>query len=829
MLLSKNEKKWNVIYLITLMLTVISFYVNILNNYKFFIATILSAIFLLVINILRYNTFNKTYKKILVCIYYILVIWIIFNKIYFNFFGDYINFVRITSASSPSIIVSAVFNVLKSLSLIILITSSITNLIALKKSKFRFKKLKRICIPTILIATALTLVLKTYNYEIISYMFSSSIDTGYAFEEYKPITTSNENAFEKLINKTHVENEYTNIAKGRNLILVQCESMQDTFTNKTYNNGKTEYVITPTVNELITKDSLYFDNCFAQIGWGNTSDAEFIVNNSFYPLAMQSIYQRCTDNYFYGLPKILKANGYSTNVYHGYVKDMWNRDKFYPVEGFDTYYHSENFPTSQFIGFGIADREFFKQTTSYMKKNTNDLRFDFVITLSSHTPYNTSPAMSDIVLKQSDKDSLFGKYIINMNYLDSAIDVLIKELKTKELYDNSIIVFYGDHHGLNLSDPDNYSKMTSYLGKPYSYDEMLNVPLIIHIPGLGKAETISTTCGQMDIMPTVLNMLGIENNTIYFGEDIMSIPEDSNRAIGGTTYMQAGSFIDKDHIFIMSKDSIYENATVIDRTTGGTSSSVVSREELYQKSKAIEEDVKLSNTITERNLLEALLNNNTIVLNDVNPQKYIFNINSDNDEYNYADRLNKAYEAGYNLVSVKVFKGDNNEFYISNKLNVFNRMTLVSFLELVKTYENVFVILTDIENYQTDLFRYLGKEHPDLAPYTIPEIYSLTGYSVCKTFNMNTPILCLDNLDITTEELLSFLANNDIFAAVSSKDKFKTDFVKTISETFDTFVYVKTVNDKGEITYFRDRNVNGYYTDMLELVTYNKPVITRFN
>ena len=165
----------------------------------------------------------------------------------------------------------------------------------------------------------------------------------------------------------------------------------------------------------------------------------------------------------------------------------------------------------------------------------------------------------DYYLKQSDKDTLFGKYIINMNYLDSAIGVLINELKAKGLYDNSIIVFYGDHHGLNLSDPDNYSKMTSYLGKPYSYDEMLNIPFIIHIPGLGKSETISTTCGQMDIMPTILNMLGIENNTIYFGEDIMNLPEDSNRAIGGTTYMQTGSFIDKDHIFLMSNDSIYEN------------------------------------------------------------------------------------------------------------------------------------------------------------------------------------------------------------------------------------------------------------------------------
>ena len=50
----------------------------------------------------------------------------------------------------------------------------------------------------------------------------------------------------------------------------------------------------------------------------------------------------------------------------------------------------------------------------------------------------------------------------------------------------------------------------------YLIYDMLNIPLLVHIPGLGESKTIHTTCGQIDIMPTILNLMGIENDSIYF-------------------------------------------------------------------------------------------------------------------------------------------------------------------------------------------------------------------------------------------------------------------------------------------------------------------------
>ena len=115
MLLSKREKKYNLIYILTLFLTVISFYINILSSVKLVIASLLTMSLLYLLTIIHYNTFKKPLKIITSFIYLIFIIWMIANKIYFAFFGDYINLVRIFSAAAPSIITANVFTVIKSI------------------------------------------------------------------------------------------------------------------------------------------------------------------------------------------------------------------------------------------------------------------------------------------------------------------------------------------------------------------------------------------------------------------------------------------------------------------------------------------------------------------------------------------------------------------------------------------------------------------------------------------------------------------------------------------------------------------------------------------
>ena len=158
------------------------------------------------------------------------------------------------------------------------------------------------------------------------------------------------------------------------------------------------------------------------------------------------------------------------------------------------------------IGFGLSDKSFFRQTADYLK-NLEQPFYSFIITLSSHVPYKMPDSCQGLELLPEDEGTLFGNYIQAVHYTDEAIGEFIDYIKELGLYDNSIIALYGDHFGIDCKN-EAAEQVKAFLGRDYTYNEMLNIPLIIHIPGSGIHETVETTGGQVDFMPTVLNLLG---------------------------------------------------------------------------------------------------------------------------------------------------------------------------------------------------------------------------------------------------------------------------------------------------------------------------------
>ncbi|MBZ2175116.1 sulfatase-like hydrolase/transferase, partial [Schnuerera sp. xch1] len=160
---------------------------------------------------------------------------------------------------------------------------------------------------------------------------------------------------EKLKDRSQmIEGKYTGTGKGKNLIVIQVEALQNFPINRFYDGQE----ITPNLNKLIEEQgSLYFNNYYQQIGRGNTSDAEFVTNNSLYPSDQGSIYKTYEKNTFYGLPWILRDNGYTSWVFHGYEKEFWNRENAYVNQGFQRFVSEEDYEFSEdeTIGFGIID------------------------------------------------------------------------------------------------------------------------------------------------------------------------------------------------------------------------------------------------------------------------------------------------------------------------------------------------------------------------------------------------------------------------------------------------------------------------------------------
>ncbi len=352
--------------------------------------------------------------------------------------------------------------------------------------------------------------------------------------------------------------DYHGVAKGRNLILIQTESLNDFVIGAEYNGQE----ITPFLNRLLRKDTLYFNHFYSTTGVGNTCDAEFTVLNSLYPNEIMECYRMYVDDTFNGLPWMLRSQGYETMAFHGYIKTFWNRNEAYKNQGIQEYYSQERLESTQVSGFGITDKEMFRQATDILAKKKQPF-FSFMITLTNHIPYELDPTLASLEVAPEDTGSTFGNYLQTVRYTDESFEDLFRYLKEKGMYDNSIIVIYGDHQGLNMETQAVKEKMTSYLGKEYNFDEMLNVPFIIHIPGLNEARTVDTVGGQIDVMPTIANLMDLDYGQPYvFGHDLLNADEGY---VAQISYIGKGSFItgDGNRIFAIGRDGTVENGQMI--------------------------------------------------------------------------------------------------------------------------------------------------------------------------------------------------------------------------------------------------------------------------
>lgn len=403
---------------------------------------------------------------------------------------------------------------------------------------------------------------------------------------------------------------YEGIGKDKNLILIQAEALQNFVINAEYNGQ----VITPNLNALINKDTIYYDRYYTTIGKGNTADAEFTTLNSLYPVIDRESYTLYQDNTFNGLPWLLRDNGYIANVIHGYKGEFWNREAAYPAQGFEEFYSMEDLDTSDIIGLGVSDKSMFTQAISIMEQQKQPF-FNFIITLTSHHPFNLDEDRVSLTLKEEDVGTKFGSYLQSMRYLDEALGEFINELKQAGLYDNTILALYGDHHGLNLNMDDNADKMEGFLGRTYDYDEMLRVPMLIHIPESGVTKTISTTGGQIDFLPTILNIMGIEINQPYvLGQDLSNA---SDGFVAFTAYLFGGSFVHNDVMFEISREGIFEGSRAWEIGVN-TPLDASLYEEDYNKAITIK---KTSKEILDQNLIAGYVTHDLLMQDDTKETK----------------------------------------------------------------------------------------------------------------------------------------------------------------------------------------------------------------
>ena len=345
------------------------------------------------------------------------------------------------------------------------------------------------------------------------------------------------------------------VGKGKNLVVIQLEAFQQFVIDKSVN-GKE---ITPNLNKLVDS-GIYFNNYYYQTAGGGTSDAEFAANVSMFPMKEGAVYIRKPGNYYYSLPIKLKEEGYSTLAMHGYKPGFWNRSVVYKNIGFDEFYSKSNLAENELLGMGISDKDFFRQAVEKLKTQKQPFNA-FLITLSSHFPYDNDKSKYSSFDVGEYKDTLLGNYLEAVHYTDEALGQFIEELKSNGMLGDTVLAIYGDHHGIPK---DNEKELAEFLGKEslssMEWQLLQKVPMIIKIPG-ADSMTENIAGGSVDFMPTVLNIMGIDaSSQPSLGRDLLNSKE-------GLVTLRNGSFVTNDMVYISNENIGYEIKTGIELTT----------------------------------------------------------------------------------------------------------------------------------------------------------------------------------------------------------------------------------------------------------------------
>lgn len=322
-------------------------------------------------------------------------------------------------------------------------------------------------------------------------------------------------------NYTEPNKKYFGKAQGDNVIYISLESLQNFMIDYKLNG---QYVM-PFLHSLTTDDhTFYFDNFFHQTGQGKTSDAEFLMENSLFPLSQGSVFYTKAQNTYEAAPEILKSKGYTSAVFHGNYKSFWNRDVMYKSLGYDKFFDARYYDMQpdNVINYGMEDKPYFKESMPML----NGLKQPFYtkfITLSNHFDFKLNPGDTDFPAGDFG-DGVVNRYFQTAHYLDEALQQFFTDLKASGLYDHTIIIMYGDHYGISENHNKAMSKVMNTPITPYENAQLQRVPLFIHVPQVkSPGKPMDTYGGEVDVRPTLMHLLGIDTKDyVHFGSDLLS-------------------------------------------------------------------------------------------------------------------------------------------------------------------------------------------------------------------------------------------------------------------------------------------------------------------
>ncbi|MFC2163111.1 sulfatase [Candidatus Altiarchaeota archaeon] len=131
----------------------------------------------------------------------------------------------------------------------------------------------------------------------------------------------------------------------------------------------------------------------------------------------------------------------------------------------------------------------------------------------------------DLFLDETSRITPLKDYYDNeIYYFDDMIGQLIRGLKSRGLYDDTVIFLVSDHG-------EHFGEHDLFLHSNSLYSEVISVPLIVRDPGRTKGIEVSSAVQTIDLMPTILGIAGITCDLDLAGDNIFDVIAGDDRPV----------------------------------------------------------------------------------------------------------------------------------------------------------------------------------------------------------------------------------------------------------------------------------------------------------
>lgn len=303
-------------------------------------------------------------------------------------------------------------------------------------------------------------------------------------------------------------NDYTGIFEGKNLIFVMMESMDDWMVNER---------VTPIMYEMMQHGFNFTNHYSPAYVTGETANTEFIANTGMYPSVnkLSPNYAYVDNSYPYSIANLFRNNNYVVNSFHRSNGFIYNRSAMHISLGYEKY-HS-------YVDMGISDDNLdldsYVISNGYNKIiNKNNSFMSFIITYSPHSPYTyekiecqTNLEEIKEIYPELDNEEILCAYS-SARETDNMFKLLLEKLEEDNLLEDTIIVAFTDHPNKLVIRDDETEKLNKTIF--YIYESSMD------------SNQIGTITSSINILPTVINLFGIDNNYLYTGYDALDTEDE---------------------------------------------------------------------------------------------------------------------------------------------------------------------------------------------------------------------------------------------------------------------------------------------------------------